>query len=313
MLTPTNPREVIGGNQTPDFAKIETERLVDEYQGFKRTLVELAAEAEAIEVVTADDEALKAGGIIKRFRDLYARLENTRVVEVEPDLRRMNAKNAFFGGLKKIIQPDDRRERRTSPGHIDVLQDKINVYQDEKEARERARLEAERVEAERVAEEARKTAEREQAEADRLQREADQRQLEADRARAPAAIEQKAAIATETGQQAAAKHGDAVGAQVAADRATEQAKEARIATFAKPADIVRTRGVTTEGAGVTLTKARESYAYVNDRNLLDKDKLWNSFTDDQIQMALGKWARATGHNEKMAGAEIGWRSKGVTR
>ena len=105
----------------------------------------------------------------------------------------------------------------------------------------------------------------------------------------------------------------AIRAEVHANTATEAARDAHIATLAKSADIVRTRGVTEQGAGVTLTKARESYAYVTDRDQLDKNKVWNSFTDEQIEMAVRKWARATGYNEKMAGAEIGWRTKGVTR
>ena len=42
-MSTTNPREAIGGNQTPDYAKIEGLRLNDEYQGFKNTLEELKA------------------------------------------------------------------------------------------------------------------------------------------------------------------------------------------------------------------------------------------------------------------------------
>ena len=141
----------------------------------------------------------------------------------------------------------------------------------------------------------------------------EQRRLEAERARAPAQIEQKIEVAQQASQAASGQAGAVAGAEIEAEQAMDRAQEARVATFAKPADIVRTRGVTADGGGVTLTKAKESFAYVTDRDALNKDKLWNSFTDEQIEMALRKWARATGHNEKMEGAEIGWRSKGVTR
>ena len=314
MNTATNPREVIGGNQTPDYAKIESIRLSDEYKGFKNTLEELAAEAaKTPEEIEDDPTALIAGGIIKRFRDLKERMENTRAVEKEPHLRRGNAVDAFFNGLKKLIQPEEKSERRTSPGYIDILQGKINAHQDRKEALERERLERESIEAARIAREAQEKVERERREAARLEIEAEQRRVEAERARAPAQIEQKAEVAQQASQAASGQAGAVAGAEIEAEQAMDRAQEARVATFAKPADIVRTRGVTADGGGVTLTKAKESFAYVTDRDALNKDKLWNSFTDEQIEMALRKWARATGHNEKMEGAEIGWRSKGVTR
>ncbi len=302
--------------QTVDYAKLETERLADEYRGFRTTLDDLAADAtKVVEVgiIDTDETALHAGGIIKQFRNLGERLENTRVVEVEPDLRRMNAKNAFFKGLKKIIQPEEKSERRTSPGWIDKLQALINGHQDRKEQAERERLERERIEAARIAREAQEKVERERREAARLEIEAEQRRVEAERARAPAQIEQKAEVAQQASQAASGQAGAVAGAEIEAEQAMDRAQEARVATFAKPADIVRTRGVTADGGGVTLTKAKESFAYVTDRDALNKDKLWNSFTDEQIEMALRKWARATGHNEKMEGAEIGWRTKGVTR
>jgi hypothetical protein len=308
-----NPRAVIGSNEAPDYAKMETARLVDECRGLVNTLEELGAEAKKIEEVTDDPTALQTGGIIKRFRDLYARLENTRVVEVEPNLRRMNAANAFFKGLQKMIQPEDKNERRTSPGWIDILQAKINAHQDRKEEAERKRLAIEAAETARLAREAQERADRARAEEDRLKRAAEERQLEAERARAPAQIEIKAEIATQASQAAGVQAGTAIGAEHHAQKAIDAAQDAHIATLAKSADLVRTRGVTEDGAGVTLTKARESYAYVTDRDKLDKVKVWNMFSDDEVEKAVRKWARATGHNEKMAGAEIGWRTKGVTR
>ena len=85
----------------------------------------------------------------------------------------------------------------------------------------------------------------------RLEREAEQRRLEAERARAPAQIEQKAEVAQQASQAASGQAGAVAGAEIEAEQAMDRAQEARVATFAKPADIVRTRGVTADGGGVT--------------------------------------------------------------
>ena len=313
-MTTDNPRGVIGDNAAPDYAKMETERLVEDYRPWVKKLEDLVAEFGRAPVHIDDDPtALRVGGLIKRFRDLREQLKTFRIIEKEPHLRRGNADDAFFNGHMKTIQPEEKSERRTSPGKIDILQGRINTYQDGKEALERERLAREAAETARIAREAQEKADRERREAERLQREADERRAEAERARAPAQIEAKSEVASQASQAHGEQTGAAIGAEVQAQTLTETARDAHIATLAKSADIVRTRGVTESGAGVTLTKARESYAYVTDRDQLDKNKLWNSFTDEQIEMALRKWARATGHNEKMAGAEVGWRSKGVTR
>jgi len=308
-----NPRAIVGSNQAPDFAKIETERLVDEYRGLTNTLEELGEEAKKFNDVADDPTALRAGGIIKRFRDLRERLEQTRVVEVEPDLRRQNAKNAFFNGLRKLIQPDDKSERRVTPGWIDRLQAKIDAHQARKEAIERERLERERIERERIAREAREEAERVAEAARKAQQEADERQASADRARTEETRAEKQRLADAASQEAAVRAGDAKAAETTASAATEAATDARIGTLAKPADIVRTRGVTEEGAGVTLTTAKESYAHVVDRTKLDAKKLFPYFNDKEVEKALRAYAKATNHNEPMDGAEIGWKRKGITR
>ena len=97
-------------------------------------------------------------------------------------------------------------------------------------------------------------------------------------------------------------------AAVDAQMASQSAHEARIATFAKPAELARTRG-----DGVLLTQARQPYAIVTDRGALDREKLWPFFTDAEIEKALRAWARTTGHSQPMPGAEIGFERKGVTR
>ena len=302
-------------NNAPDFAKIETERLVDEYKGLTDTLDKLEAEVGRVPPVEDDPTALRVGGLIKRFRDLYARFENTRVVEVEPHLRRQNAINAFFNGHKKRIQPAEKSERRTSPGFIDRLQGLIDGYQERKAAAERERLAIAAAETARLAREAQERADKARAEEERLQREADERRAEAERARAPAQIEKKTEIAEEASQEASAGTGAAIGAEIEAQQASDRAQEARIATLAKDADIVRTRGVTDEGAGVTLTAGKEAYAYVTDRVKLIKyaADLFPYFNDKEVEKAVRGWAKAKNHNEKMDGAEIGWKSKGITR
>jgi hypothetical protein len=313
-MTDTNPRAVIGGNAPPDWAKQTTDRLADEYQGLTRALAELVVEVQnQPRQVESDEQALRAGALIKRLRDLRERLENTRAVEKEPHLRAGNAIDAFFNGLKKTIAAETPNERRTAPGYIDQLQARINEHQDRKAAVERARLEAERRERERLAEEARLEEQRRRQEAERLQQEAEQRRLEAERARNPARIEEKRAAAAETERAAAAAAGAVAAAETTADRAAQDAQEARIATLAKDSEIVRTRGQTPDTAGVTLTTARQPYAYVVDREQLDAAKLFPFFSDAEVEKALRAYAKNTGHRVPMAGAEIGFGRKGVTR
>lgn len=310
----TNPRAVAGDNQAPDYAKIETERLVDEYRGLTNTLNALVSEAEsAPDRIDDDPSALKIGGLIKRFRDLRERFEQTRIVEVEPHLRRQNAINAFFNGWRKHIQPDDKSERRVSPGWIDKLQARIDAHQARKEAAERERLERLRIEQEAVARAARERADREAEDARKAAAAAAELQASADRARSETARAEKQAIADAAAKAATEAAAAARGAEVTASAATETATDARIGTLVAPQDIVRTRGVTEEGAGVTLTTGKESYAHVVDRTKLNAAKLFPYLNDKEVEKALRAYAKATNHNEPMDGAEIGWKRKGITR
>lgn len=315
----TDPRLQPGANaNAPDYAKEEAARLEREYAGLKNTLQELAAEREKQTEIEDDDKeaAVHIGGIIKRFRDLYARIENTRVIEVEPNLRRMNADNAFFNGLKKIIQPEDKKERRSMPGHIDHLQGLIDDWQDRLEAKERARLEAIRIEDERLAKIARDKLIAEQAEAARLAAEAVLRQQEADRARTPVQIEKKAEVAEEAAKAAAQAEGAVHGAALTVEQTESNAERSYIDTRAKPADLVRTRGMTAQGGGVTLTRAKEKYADMVDRKKITdegKVKLFAYFSDAEIEKAGRGYAKATQYAEKLDGFLIGERTKGVTR
>ena len=69
----------------------------------------------------------------------------------------------------------------------------------------------------------------------------------------------------------------------------------------------------TEILDYASTMKQEPYALVTDRYQLDMFKLLPFFTDAEIEKALRQWAKTTGHREKMAGAEIGFRNAGVTR
>lgn len=287
-------------NEAPDYAKQVTDRIAGEYVGLTHTFDELATEALALpEEVKSDADALMTGALIKRLRDLDRRAEAVRELEKEPYLRGGNAVDAFFNGLRDKIAKRNRNDRKAKDGIADSLQNRINIYQEEKAAAERARREAEAAEARWLAMEAARKA----AEGARIAEEA---RLRAERARTEAT---RAAKAAEAERQAAESSRAASAAQVA----LEKAEDTRIATLAKTADIVRVRGDDKVGGGVTLTSAQEPFAIVTDRSQLDMAALWPFFTDAEIEKAFRGWARTTGHRVKMAGGEVGFRNKGVTR
>lgn len=292
-----NPRAVPGGNQAPDYAQLETERLAKDYVGLTDSLADLKAEAEAFPRGVNDDaEALARGAVIKKLRDLDSRAEGVRVLEKEPHLRRGNAVDAFFGVIRDQI---GRRVRTAKPGLIDMLQCDINEYQERKIAAERARQEAERREAERLAREAAAKAAREAQAAEEARQKAERARLEETRARAGALADAREREAADRAREAAAL--------------AERAEEARLASLQPVAEIARVRGSDQSGAGVTLTMAREPFAQLVDRNKVNMEMLRPYFTDAEIEKALRGWAKATGHRVAMEGAEIGHRNKGVTR
>lgn len=287
-------------NEAPDYAKQVTDRIAGEYIGLTTTFDALEVESRSLPtVVTSDEDALMIGALIKRLRDLDRRAEAVRELEKEPYLRGGNAVDAFFNGLRDRIAKRNRNDRKAKDGIADSLQNRINIYQEEKAAAERARREAEAAAARREAE----AAARKAAEEARIAEEAS---LRAERARTEAT---RAAKAEEADRQAA----EASRAASAAQAALEKAEDTRIATLAKTADIVRVRGNDQVGGGVTLTSAQEPFAIVTDRSQLDMAALWPFFTDAEIEKAFRQWAKTTGHRVKMAGGEVGFRNKGVTR
>jgi dTMP kinase len=308
----------VGHNtQTVDYAADEAVRLEKEYLGLERSLNELIEDGKKQPGEIDDDAAaLKIGAVIKRFRDLRERADQARVIEKEPHLRRGNAVDAFFNSLKEIIQPEDKKQRRLKPGWIDRLQGIIDAYQTAKENKERERLENIRREEQRKLEEARAEEQRLAREAEIAATAAAEAEAAAARARAPAKIEEKVAAAVELKQQANAAASAAEAAAAKVETTMEQATEARVDTFAKSADLVRTRGTADDGAGVLLTTAKESYAFLLDRNKLDapsKLALFEHLTDAEVEKALRGWAKATRYEQPMPGTEIGRKNKGITR
>ena len=298
-MSELNPRG-IGDNVDVDHAQIVNDRLANDYWQAVKNVDELLNEARTMpEEVNSDPEALILGSVIKKLRDADTRLEAFREAEKQPYLRGGNAVDNFFHALRDKITQRRKGDRSVRPGAMDILQSRINVWQEKKIAAERARLERERLEAARLARE-------EAARLRKLQEEVAEAERAAARARSIASQKERDAIADAAREQAAR-------AKAEAELAAEQAQEARLATLVKPADISRVRGNDSSGAGVMLTTAREPYAMLTDRALVDMEVLRPYFTDFEIDKAIRGWARSTGHTVQMAGAEIGFRNKGVTR
>jgi hypothetical protein len=292
----------IGDNRPPlartiaaeeNFAQTVTSFLEDEYRELLQTIPDLLAQARELPVEINDDAEMGTfARLIKRFRDTTARIEAFRVKEAEPYLRGKQAVDSFFFALaEKCV----RRDKKAKPGAADILAARLDDYNQRKLRAEQERRRQEEEKTRREAEERRRAEEA-------ARQEAEEKRLAADRARKAETIEQKSAIAQEAEAQATT-------AKIEADLAQERAEEARIATLAKPADLVRTR----VEEGPTVTMGTEPYALIVDASALDKETLWPFISEDAKEKALRSWARTTGFNKQMAGAEIGRRPKSVVR
>lgn len=291
-----NPRAVVGDNQAPDYAQRVTDQMARDYQALTESISALLDEArDKPKEVESDEVALDIGALIKRLGDADRRAEAFRVAEAEPYLRGKNAVDGFFNALRDKIGRRNKNDRAAKPGAVDVLQARVTAYLERKRIEEQARRDAE---AARLREEARK---RQEAEAAAFAA-AEEARRAAERARKPEIVEQKTAVAQEAAAAAAV-------ARAETQIMVEQATEAHIATLAKAADMARTRG----DEGVLLTLAKENYAIVIERSKLDMAKLAPFFTDAEVEKALRAWAKTTGFNQPMDGAEIGRKNKGVTR
>ncbi len=293
-MTTDNPRGVIGDNAAPDYAKIEVERLVDDYAPLSRDVQALLDEYEKVpEKITDDETKGVVTSLIKRLRDAARKIRGFHEVEKQPHLRRGQGSDQFFFGLEDRCA---RRDRKNNPGAADILQQSLTEYDNEVLAREqeRRRLEAERL--------LREENERRRIAAEEASK-AEEARLAAERARAPAIIEEKKGVATQAEDRAAEAN---VQATVAAGRA----EDAHIASLAKPADIMRRRDETT---GTLSTVAQETYAELFDRTKLDFAKLAPYFRLDAVEVALRGWAKSTDYRQPMEGASIGRRNKSVVR
>jgi hypothetical protein len=290
-----NPRSVVGDNQAPAYAQRVTEQMERDYKALSDSITELLDKArEATKEAKTEAEALALGVIVKDLRDAYKRAEAYRTAEKEPHLRSAEAVDAFFFAWMEKCHRRNPRDSTQKPGAADILQARIDDFLERKRIEEANRRRQEEIEKARIAKEA-------QDEADRLAREAEEKRLAAERARKPESV----AARTEEAEQVEAA---AASAAVEAEVAQSQAVEAHIATLAKPADMVRTRG-----EGVLLTQAQEPYAIVVDRTKLDFTALAPYFNDKEIDKAFRGWAKSTNHAKQMPGAEIGHKAKGRTR
>ncbi len=291
-----NPRAVVGSNQAPDHAQRVTEQMASDYAELSNSISSLLDEARGKPTeVTNDADALDIGALIKRLKDADARAETFRVTEGEPFLRGKNGVDQYFFALRDKLGRRNKNDRAAKPGAIDVLQARVSAYLERKRIEEEAKR---RLEAEEQARIAREKA----ADEERARQAAEVARLAAERARKPENAEVKTALAEEAERAASV-------AMAEAAVALQRAQDAHIATFARPAEMARTRG----DDGVLLTLAKESFALMVDRSLLDMAKLWPFFTDAEVEKALRSWAKTTGYTQPMAGAEIGRKNKGVTR
>jgi hypothetical protein len=285
MNDQTNPRAVIGDNRPVDAAASVLDRLGTDYGELSRSASSLLETARSLgETVENERELEGFSNVIVSLRDTIGRAEAARTAEKEPYLRGGQAVDGFFSSLKE----------RLDKGRA-ILQRRVDAYQERKRNAERERLRLIRETQEREAREARA---REQ-EALRVAEEA---RLAAERARKP---ETKAA----KGESASAAEGEAAAAAAAASSAADAAETARIDTLRPSADLVRERF---EG-GRVVTGQDVGYAELVDRNKVDMNALRPYFTEAEIAKALRGWAKATGHNKQMDGAEIGHRFRAPVR
>jgi hypothetical protein len=298
-----NPRAIIGGNAPPlarsiaaeqgDFALVTTAFLNEEYARQPGIVTLLLNEARDLPEVIEDDATKgKVASLIKRLRDTAKALESFREKEKMPYWRGVQAVDQFFFGL---IDRVARRDKKAKPGAADILLARLTDY-------DTRMLEAERERRRKAAEEEERKARAAQEEADRAAAQAEEARVAAERARKPETAAAKEAVA-------GVRESAASDATVAAAIAAGKAEAARIDTFAKPADIMRSRGED----GTLSTMATEPYAEIENEALLDKEKLWPFIALEAKERALRSWAKTVGHAQQMPGAKIGKRPRSTVR
>lgn len=294
-----NPRAIMGGNfpplarsiaaETGDFAQVVTAFLEEEYRQYPEQMNGLIEAAAALPEEITDQETKEAAAtLVKRTRDLAAKFDAFHKKEGQPYFRGKQAVDQFFFGM---IDKLTRRTKTNRPGSADVLLQRITDYDNRVLAAEQERRRLAAAEAARIAR-------AEQERAATAAREAEEARRAAERARAPAMIETRQVAAAVAETAASEAHVEAV-------VTTARAEEAHIATLAKPADIIRNRGLD----GTLATMGVEKYATIVDRRLLDLNELAPFIPLKALEQALTGWAKTTDYGTPMTGADIGRRNK----
>ncbi len=289
---------MIGDNtQAVDFALIETERLEQDYGSLKNSTQELIEEADEIALpILDDDHKSTVTSMIKRLRDAVTHMEGIHQIEKQPHLRRGQAVDQFFGRLVERLRKRNKNDR---DGVGDTLQRELTAYDTRKLMEEQARLRQAALKAAREA--AEKAAAEEKARAD-----AEAARLAAERARKPEHQAAKEVLADQA-------ETNATVATVETKLAETRAEEALVQSYAKPADIMRTRGAD----GTLATMAQENFSQVLDRTKLDLEKLRPYLPMDGLEKALRAYAASVGYSAdasvQIAGATFGKRPRSVVR
>ena len=283
----------IGDNtQTIDFAKVEVERLKNEYGYVQESALRLIEQAKAITVIADNDDKSKVIGLIKLLRDEAKRSTGLHEIEKAPHFRRGQGVDQFFFGIVDRLW---KRDKKGNDGEGDRLNKLLTAYDVRQLAIEEEKRKAAALEAARIAQAA-------EAERLRKEQEAEAARLAAERARKPDTTAAKAAIA-------AAAEEAAMAARVEQTAAAAAAEEAYMATLAAPADIMRTRAAD----GSLATMAKEKFVEITDRNTLDLNKLRPYLPADALVTAIRKYAESVSFSNdesvQIAGAKFGTRPK----
>jgi len=283
----------IGDNtQTIDFAKVEVERLKNEYGYVQESALRLIEQAKAITVIADNDDKSKVIGLIKLLRDEAKRSTGLHEIEKAPHFRRGQGVDQFFFGIVDRLW---KRDKKGNDGEGDRLNKLLTAYDVRQLAIEEEKRKAAALEAARIAQAA-------EAERLRKEQEAEAARLAAERARKPDTTAAKAAIA-------AAAEEAAMAARVEQTATAAAAEEAYMATLAAPADIMRTRAAD----GSLATMAKEKFVEITDRNALDLNKLRPYLPADALVTAIRKYAESVSFSNdesvQIAGAKFGTRPK----
>jgi len=283
----------IGDNtQTIDFAKVEVERLKNEYGYVQESALRLIEQAKAITVIADNDDKSKVIGLIKLLRDEAKRSTGLHEIEKAPHFRRGQGVDQFFFGIVDRLW---KRDKKGNDGEGDRLNKLLTAYDVRQLAIEEEKRKAAALEAARIAQAA-------EAERLRKEQEAEAARLAAERARKPDTTAAKAAIA-------AAAEEAAMAARVEQTATAAAAEEAYMATLAAPADIMRTRAAD----GSLATMAKEKFVEITDRNTLDLNKLRPYLPADALVTAIRKYAESVSFSNdesvQIAGAKFVTRPK----